>query len=191
MTAKRRIKHYSTISTNGNKWLTWALLTANHILLRAPKGSPSISRPKRPFQRRKAKWNVYVMKITFLAKFAEAASGKEEHLVRKRAAGGGGRLRAAAHSVRATSHICRCELVFPGMTSGEFGLGGQHLWLKSFHLLEVRLAQVPALINIIWRSNSHSSLGFGSAILRWWQCKTSCSVLWRGKQFRSWPKPSD
>lgn len=56
-------------------------LTANHILLKAPKGSLSILGPQRAFQwrkeRLKAKWNVYVMKITFFAKFAEMEKRKE------------------------------------------------------------------------------------------------------------------
>lgn len=62
-------------------------LTANHILLKAPKGSLSISGPQRAFQQRKeflkAKWNVYVMKITFFAKFAEKENRKEAPCMRE------------------------------------------------------------------------------------------------------------
>lgn len=67
-------------------------------------------------------------------------------------------------SVRAASHICRCEQVFPGIKSGEFGQSGQHLWSKSFQLLEERLEEVPALINITWTRGTRSS-GFESASL--------------------------
>lgn len=119
--------------------------------------------------------------------------GNAKHLVGKRvrtAGGGWGCQRGNAHSDRKVSHICRRD-VFPGMTSGGFSQSRHHLWLKSLQFLQMRLAQVPALITITWRRNSQP-MGFGSAILRWWQFKTSCSILrcerTACKQFHSWPQ---
>lgn len=140
-------------------------LRANHILLKAPKGSPSISGIERAFQWGEecleAKWNVYVIKITFLAKSAQMVRRKGAPCMSVRectvVSGGGGAVLEIM-----TSYGCGCEPVFPGMTTGEFGQSGQHLCLKWFQFIEVRLAQVPVLINITWSRETHP--------LRFWEC---------------------
>lgn len=90
--------------------------------------------------------------------------------------------RDTADSRGAASHTCKdMSQSFLAWLLWDLGQSRQHLWLQSFQLLDVRLAQVPVLINITWTREAQS-WGFGSAILRWWQCRTSCSILRCGKK---------